>query len=192
MTDICGQNHIDPADEKGPGRQIRLPSALRPILVDYIVYDRTDYLPVQGHIAICCPADLNTNSAALRHIFREMGSGNIFQLRPKVGEILFIPASSSFIDNQIVHLLITRPSQRAPQITDNFFLCLEHLKASLLSNETFDVHFSIVDPGRLLLYLLMVIAIFISKKVLNDHSPGRQLWPGEPQLRIKTPLDSTT
>ena len=48
--------------------------------------------------------------------------------------------------------MITRPSQRSPQITDDFFLCLEHLKAlestSLLSNETPDIHFPIVDPER--------------------------------------------
>ena len=89
---------------------------------------------------MCCPADINTNSAALRYILRESGIDNIFQLRPKVGEVLTIPASS-FLDNQIVNLLITRPSQRAPQITDDFFLCLEHLKASLLSYETPDIHF---------------------------------------------------
>ena len=97
------------------------PGPLRPNLVDYIVYDQTDFLQVQGYVALCCPADLNTNSAALRYILRECGIKNIFQLRPKVGEVLTIPASS-FLDNQIVHLLITRPSQRAPQITDDFFL----------------------------------------------------------------------
>ena len=90
---------------------------------------------------------LNTNSAALRYILRECGIDNIFQLRPNVGEVLTIPASS-FLYNHIVHLLITRPPQRAPQITDDFFLCLEHLKALLLSNETPDIHFPIVDPER--------------------------------------------
>ena len=112
-----------------------------------ILYDQTDFLQVQGHVALCCPADLNTNSAALRYILRECGIENIFQLRPKVGEDLTIPASS-FLDNQIVHLLIKRPSQYAAQITDDFFLCLEHLKALLLSNETPDIHFPIVDPER--------------------------------------------
>ena len=52
------------------------------------------------------------------------------------------------MDNQVIHLMITRPSQRSPQITDDFVLCLEHLKASLLSNETTDIHFPIVDPER--------------------------------------------
>ena len=148
LSAIRGQNHIDPADEKGPGRQIVFPGALRPNLVDYIVYDQTDFLQVQGHVAICCPADLNTNSAALRYILRECRSDKIFQLRPTVGEVLTIPSSLSFMDNQVIHLMITRPSQRSPHITDDFFLCLEHLKASLLSNETPDIHFPIVDPER--------------------------------------------
>ena len=146
LTAIRGQNHFDPPDEKGPGRQIVFPGVLRPNLVDYIVYDQTDFLQEQGHVAMCCPADLNTDSAALRYILRERGIENKFQLRPKIGEVLTFPASS-FLDNQIVHLLITRPSQRAPQITDDFFLCLEHLKALLLSNETPDFHFPIVDPS---------------------------------------------
>ena len=148
LSAIRGQNHMDPADEKGPGRQIVFPGALRPNLVDYIVYDQTDFLQVQGHVAICCPADLNTNSAALRYILRECGSDKIFQLRPTVGEVLTIPSSLSFMDYQVIHLMITRPSQRSPQITDDFFLCLEHLKASLLSSETPDIHFPIVDPER--------------------------------------------
>ena len=39
LTAIRGQNHFDPADEKGPGRQIVFPGALPPNLVYYIVYD---------------------------------------------------------------------------------------------------------------------------------------------------------
>ena len=140
LSAILGQNHIDLADEKGPGRQIVFPGALRPNLVDYIVYDQSDFLQVQVHVAICCPVDLNTNSAALRYILRECGSDKIFQLRPTVGEVLTLPSSLSLIDSQVIHLMITRPSQRSP--------CLEHLKASLLSNETPDIHFPIVDPER--------------------------------------------
>ena len=119
LTAIREQNYFDPADEKGPGRRIVFPRALRPNLVDYFVYDQTDFLQVQGHVATCCPTDLSTNSAALRYILRECGIENIFQLRPKVGQVLTITASS-FLDNQIVHMLMTRPSQLAPQITDDF------------------------------------------------------------------------
>ena len=119
LTAIRKNDHIDPADEEGPGRQIVFPV---PKLVDYIVNDQTDFLQVQGQGAICCPADLNTNSAALRYILRVYGSDNTFQLRPKTRVVLTIPSSSSFMDNQIIHLLITRPSHRASQISDNFFL----------------------------------------------------------------------
>ena len=94
---------------------------LSPACNDYNVYDHSDFLQVLSHIAMGCIADLNPKSAALRNILRKFGSGNVFHIRPKVDEVLTIPAPSSFIDNQIVHLLITRPSQFAPQITDDFF-----------------------------------------------------------------------
>ena len=126
------------------------PVALRPNLVNYIVYDQHDFLQVQGHVAICCTVDLNTSSAALRYIRRECGSDNILQLRPKVGEVIPIPAQSSFIDKQLVHLPITRPYQRVPHFTNDFFHCLERLKASLLSNETPNFHFPLKGLERLL------------------------------------------
>ena len=106
------------------------------------------FLAGQCNIAICCPVDLNTNSAALRYILRKCGSDNVSPFPPKAGEVLTIPASLAFPDDQVIHVLIARPSQRASQITDDFFLCLEHLKASLLSNDTPSVHFPIVDPER--------------------------------------------
>ena len=34
LESLRGQNHIDPADEKGPGRQDKIPGALRLNLVD--------------------------------------------------------------------------------------------------------------------------------------------------------------
>ena len=52
LTAIRGQDHFDSMNEKGPpGRQIVFPGDLRPNLVDYIVYDQTDVLQVQGHRA---------------------------------------------------------------------------------------------------------------------------------------------
>ena len=117
-------------------------------LVDYIVYDQTDFLQVQGHVAICCPADLNTNSATLRYILRECGCDKIIQLRATVGKVLTIPSSFSLMDNQVIPILITRPSQRSPQSTDDLFLCLEPLKASILLNGTPDFHFPMMDPER--------------------------------------------
>ena len=101
-------------------------------------------LEVQGHVAFCCPADFNTNYAALRYIFRECGSDVIFQLRSKVCEVITIPCSLTFMENQIIHLLIAGPSRREPKDTDDFFFCLEYLQAALLSNESPDVLFPIV------------------------------------------------
>ena len=41
LTAIHGQNQIDLSDEKGPESHIVFPGALRPNLVDYILYDQT-------------------------------------------------------------------------------------------------------------------------------------------------------
>ena len=99
------------------------PGALQPNLVEYIVYDQTDFSQVQCHVPICFPADLNTSSAAVRYILRECDSDNIFQLRPKVGEVLTIPAAFTFSDDLVIHSLVTRLSQRAPPINDEHHLC---------------------------------------------------------------------
>ena len=88
---------------------------------DWLYFVRPN-LQVHGHVAICCPADLNTKSATLSYILRECGSDKIFQLRPTVGEVLNVPSSLFLKDNQVVHLLIARPSQRSPEITDDFFM----------------------------------------------------------------------
>ena len=37
------------------------------------------------------PASLETNSAALRYIFRERGTDTIFRLQPDLGEVLTLP-----------------------------------------------------------------------------------------------------
>ena len=79
-----------PADD-GPGRETVYPGALYPNLADHILNDITDFLQAEGDIVLACPADLNTNSAALRYVLRECGKESVFSLRPKVGEILTIP-----------------------------------------------------------------------------------------------------
>ena len=56
--------HSAPPDN-GPGREIVYPGSLRPNLVEYISYDVTDFLQTEGDIALACPADLETISAAL-------------------------------------------------------------------------------------------------------------------------------
>ena len=91
-----------------PGREIVYPEALHPNLVDYISYDVTDFLQSKGDIALACPADLETNSAALRYILREYGKERVFALRPQVGEVLTISNEITGSSSQSIHLLIVR------------------------------------------------------------------------------------
>ena len=79
-----------PADN-GPGREVIYPGILHPAPTEHLSYDVTDFLQVEGDMVLACPADLETNSAALRYVLRECGKENVFSLRPKVGEILTIP-----------------------------------------------------------------------------------------------------
>ena len=121
---------------------------MRPQLVDYVHYGNTDFLQAPHHIVLCCPANLDTNSAALRYIIREHGADTIFQLRPEVGNILTLP--TSFIDDQpqTIHFLITRATPRCQMLADTLFVCLEHLKTLLERLEAIEVHFAIFDPER--------------------------------------------
>ena len=77
--------------DNGPGREIVYPGALYPNSAEHVSYDETDFLQVEGDIVLACPADLKTNSAALRYVLREWGIESVFSLRPKVGEMLTIP-----------------------------------------------------------------------------------------------------
>ena len=54
--------------DNGPGRELVYPGSQRADMVEYISYDTTDFLQVEGHIALACSADLETSSssAALR------------------------------------------------------------------------------------------------------------------------------
>ena len=71
----------------------RVPGNLRSNLVEYILYNTTDLLQAEGHIALECPADLETSSAALRSVLRECGREQVFSLHPQVGEILTLTPS---------------------------------------------------------------------------------------------------
>ena len=62
----------------GPGSENVFLGALYPNSVDYISYDVTDFLQAEGDIVLACPADLETNSAALRYTLRECGKERIF------------------------------------------------------------------------------------------------------------------
>ena len=138
-----------PADN-GPGREIVYPGNLRPDTVEYISYDTTDFLQVEGHIALTCPADLETGSAGctLRYNLRECGKEQVFSLRPQVGEILTLTPTITNKPTQTTHLLITRANQRAPLIADEFLLRLRKLVAWLEDRGIPQIHFPILDPER--------------------------------------------
>ena len=121
---------------------------MRPQLVDYVQYANTDFLQAPHHVVLCCPANLETNSAALRYIIREHGAGTIFQLRPEIGNILTIPTSLIDGQPQTIGLLITRATPRCPMLADTLFACLEHLKTLLERLEATEVHFAIIDTER--------------------------------------------
>ena len=136
-----------PADN-GPGQEIVYPGNLRPDTVEYISNDTTDFLQAESHIALTCPADLETSSAALRYILRECGKEQVFSLRPQVGEILTLTPTITNKPTQTIHLLITRANQRAPLIADDFLLCLRKLVAWLEDRGISQIHFPILDPER--------------------------------------------
>ena len=112
-----------PADN-GPGREIIYPGVLYPAPTEHLSYDVSDFPQVEGDIVLACPADLETNSAALRYVLRECGKENVVSLRPKVGEILTIPSDINPNPNQSIHLLIIIANQRAPLLTDDYLRCM--------------------------------------------------------------------
>ena len=136
-----------PADN-GPGREIIYPGILHPAPTEHLSYDVTDLLQVKGDIVLACPADLETNSAALRYVLRECGKENVFSLRPKVGEILTIPPDINPNRNQSIHLLIIRANQRAPLLADDYLRCMTHLIQRLMEKGSTRVHLPILDPER--------------------------------------------
>ena len=121
---------------------------MRPQLVDYVQYANTDFKQAPHHIVLRCPANLETNSAALRYVIREHEADTIFQLRPEIGNILTLPTSLIDGQPQTIHLLITRATPRCPMLADTLFACLEHFKTLLERLEATDVHFTIIDPER--------------------------------------------
>ena len=128
-------------------------------MVDYVSYDHTDFLQAQQNIALCCPANLKTNSAALRYIIREHGRDAIFQLRPELGNVLSLQSLCMNGSPQVIHLLITRETPRSPIIADILFQCLERLKTLLMAENALETHFSVIDPERPLRNILIFIYV---------------------------------
>ena len=90
------KGHFKPGStisDHDPGREIICPGVLYPQLVDFITYDQTDCFQAPHHIVLCCHANLETNSAALRYIFRKNNVDAIFSLRPEVGNVLTLPVA---------------------------------------------------------------------------------------------------
>ena len=75
--------------------EIVYPGSLVPDMVEYISYDTTDFLQAEGHMALTCPADLETSCTVLRYVVRECGKEQVFSLRPQVGEILTLTPTLS-------------------------------------------------------------------------------------------------
>ena len=103
LANVCND-----ALSNDPGRELIYHGAVRPQLVDDVQYANTDFLQAPHHIVLCCPANLETNSAALRYVIREYGADTIFQLRPEIGNILTLPTSLIDGQPQTIHLLIRR------------------------------------------------------------------------------------
>ena len=146
------------------GRESIYPGSLHPNLVEYISYDMTDFLQVEGSIALACSANLQTSSAALRYVLLECGREQDFSLRPQLGEVLTLTPSTTNKPFQIIQMMITRGNQRAPLITDNFLLCLEKLIQWLGDRGVSNNHFPIIDPERPVyslsnLYQIMMVCL---------------------------------
>ena len=140
--------HVCLPSDNGPGREIVYPGALYPNSAEHVSYDESDFLQAEGDIVLACPADLKTNSAALRYVLRECGMEDVFALRPKVGEILTIPPDVNPNPNQSIHLLIVRANQRAPLLTDDYLRCMTYLIQRLIDKGSTRVHLPILDPER--------------------------------------------
>ena len=149
MAAVQGRTpHVCLPSDNGPGREIVYPGALYPNSAEHVSYDESDFLQAEGDIVLACPADLKTNSAALRYVLRECGIEDVFALRPKVGEILTIPPDVNPNPNQSIHLLIVRANQRAPLLTDDYLRCMTYLIQRLIDKGSTRVHLPILDPER--------------------------------------------
>ena len=116
--------------------------------MEYNLYDTTDFLQAEGHIALACPADLEKSTTALRYVLRECGREQVFSLRPRVGGILTLTTAITNKPTETIHPMITRANQRAPLIADDFLLCLRKLVAWLEDRGISNVHFPILVPEK--------------------------------------------
>ena len=90
---------------------------IRPRHVPWITYSDTDILQASGTLVLCCPADLQSQSATIRYIIREYGQEAIFRLKPSVGMAICLQYSHTAPWNNKIFLLCTRASNNAHSCT---------------------------------------------------------------------------
>ena len=71
--------------EEDTGKWLISQPTIRPNHVPWITYSDRDILQASGTLVLCCPADLQPQSATFRYIVREYGQKAIFRLKPSVG-----------------------------------------------------------------------------------------------------------
>ena len=121
---------------------------IRPSHVPWITYSDTDILQASGTLVLCCPADLQSQSATIRYIIREYGQEAIFRLKPSVGMAICLQYSHTAPWNNQIFLLCTRASNMHPLMHETLHTCLNHLRYQLIQHGTSEIHIPIYDPER--------------------------------------------
>ena len=130
---IFGHLTSKPLDnhEEDTGKWLISQPEIRPNHVPWITYSYTDILQASGTLVLCCPVNLQSQSATIRYIVREYGQEAIFRLKPSVGTAICLKHSHTAPwDNQIF-LLCTRAPNKHHSCTK---LCTH---APLTSNTSF-------------------------------------------------------
>ena len=106
---IFGHLTSKPLDnhEKDSGKRLISQPKSRPNYVPWITYSDTDILQASGTLVLCCPADLQSQSATIRYIVREDGQEAIFRLKPSVGTAICLKHSHTAPWNNQIFILCT-------------------------------------------------------------------------------------
>ena len=144
-------DHLTPSlDDQSTvtGKLLTTHPKVKPNYLSWISYEETDILQARGTVAICCPADLLSNSAMARYVIREYGQKEIFRLRPAVGKAVHLTRSPSAPWNNEMFFLVTRASSKHPNLHDVLHLCLTDLVQKLERAQITRIHLPIYDPER--------------------------------------------
>ena len=142
---------------------------IRPSHVSWITYSDTDILQASGTLVLCCPADLQSESATIRYIIREYGQETIFRLKPSVGTATCLQYSHTVPWYNQIFLLYTRASTKYPLLHEALHACLNHLRHQLHQHQISQIHIPIYDPERSINLLPTWYA------TLRDHFFGSNL-----------------